>query len=60
MQGLLAMQQQTMDNQDEELGHIEKSVHSTKVGMVAQVELERSMGQDTSKQTLTSLYGLQY
>jgi len=54
------MQQQTMDNQDEELGHIEKSVHSTKVGMVAQVELERSMGQDTSKQTLTSLYGLQY
>jgi len=25
------MQQRVMDNQDEELGHIEKSVHSTKV-----------------------------
>ncbi|KAF5835074.1 Qc-snare protein, Syn8/Syntaxin8-family [Dunaliella salina] len=28
--GLLAMQQRTMDHQDEELGHIEKGVHSTK------------------------------
>lgn len=33
LQGLLTMQQRVMNEQDEELGHIEKSVHSTKVRM---------------------------